>query len=991
MALKSLHLNTPGQKYHDFELVKAVEIHELQCSLRELVHEPTGARVMHIANEDPENLFCLSFQTLPETSDGVAHILEHTVLCGSKKFPVKDPFFAMSRRSLNTYMNALTGPDFTCYPAATQVPKDFYNLLEVYLDAVFKPNLNEFSFLQEGHRLEFANPEDPHSSLEFKGVVYNEMKGAMASSTTRLIEAVNEALFPDLTYGINSGGDPKIIPQLTYRQLCEFHQKFYHPSRCLFFFYGSMPLEQHLDFIAKNALDGINKAQPLPPIPLQPRFKHPKKLELSYPIAHDEEVKDKTLIAFGWLTCHILEQLDLLALSILEIILMDTDASPLKMALLKSGLCKQVSAYINPEITEVPYVILLKGCNPEHADELESIIMKTLKKIVNQGIPLQAVENAIHQQEFHRSEITGGSTPFGLSLFMRSALMEQHGAEPEDGLTIHSHFEQLRKKNLEDPQYLTGLITKYHLNNPHFVKIVMTPDKSLGDKESEETKEILEKIRQELTEKEKKNIIKKSIQLKNFQKKLEETDINILPKVSLEDVSKKARQFSLIQEKAGNLQVFHHTCFTNEIVYADLIFDLPFLNEEELPYVRLLTLLMNQMGCGGRNYSDNLDYIQANIGNVGATLSMNLQAADHRIFSPALYLSGKALHRKASKLFSLIHDMASSIDFTDIPRLKEVILKHFTALQSSINQSALRYAIGLSASQLDIPSAISNVWNGLEHFWFIRDIAQHIDQKLKPLSERLENLKTKLLCLENPHLIVTCDSAMYDELKGNGFYGLEHIETRPFTPWKENFSITKVPSQGRIIASPVSFTSKVIKTVSYTHPDAPALNVASFLFDNMTLHASLREQGGAYGGGAVCNSLSGNFYFYSYRDPNISSTLEAFDESVKKIMKGKFEDSDLEEAKLEMIQAMDAPLSPGSRGELAYEWYREGKTFEVRQAFRDRLLSLKKMDVIAAVKNHILPNMPTGFTVVFAGKELLEKENDVLIAKGKKPLLLETV
>ncbi len=361
-------LHEVGQSYNGFTLTKIFPIPELQCVLRELVHEKTGAQVMHIENEDPENVFCLSFRTLPDTSNGVAHILEHTVLCGSEKFPVKDPFFAMNRRSLNTFMNALTGSDFTCYPAASQVSKDFYNLLDVYIDAVFKPLLNELSFLQEGCRLEFSTPDNPETLLEYKGIVYNEMKGALSSPTTRLSEAINETLFPHLTYGINSGGDPKVIPELTYHDLKEFHRTYYHPSRCLFFFYGNMPLEQHLDFIAEHALQNVEKLDPIPQLPLQPRFREPREKIMAYPISPDEDPKDKTLLAFSWLTCHILEQQELLALSVIEIALLDNDASPLKMALLKSGLCKQVSAYSEDEISEVPFIIVLIGCEMLHGE-----------------------------------------------------------------------------------------------------------------------------------------------------------------------------------------------------------------------------------------------------------------------------------------------------------------------------------------------------------------------------------------------------------------------------------------------------------------------------------------------------------------------------------------------------------------------------------------------------------------------------------------------
>lgn len=990
MIFKSPHCNTPGQNYHHFQVTKSIEIPELQCQLIELIHIPTGAHVLHIANDDPENMFCLSFQTLPDTSNGVAHILEHTVLCGSKKFPVKDPFFAMQRRSLNTFMNALTGSDFTCYPAASQVPKDFYNLLDVYLDAVFHPNLNKLSFLQEGHRLEFAIPSDTSSPLEYKGIVFNEMKGAMSSPSARLSEAINAALFPDLTYGINSGGDPKDIPNLTYEELCDFHKKYYHPSRCLFFFYGNMLLEEHLDFIADNILNKAEKADPLPALKLQPRFTEPRRIREYYPISSEEDTHDKTLIAFSWLTCHILEQQELLALSIIEIVLMDTDASPLKMALLKSGLCKQASCYMDSEISEVPVIISLKGCNAESADELEKIIRRVLTDTIEQGIPLTLVENAIHQLEFYRSEITGDHAPFGLSLFMRSALLKQHGGDPINGLKIHSLFDEVRRKNLEDPTYLTRLIKKHFLDNSHFVRVVLVPNKELAAKELAEENAVLSSIASKLTKKETEKIVKTAAELAEFQKRQEQENFDVLPKVTLDNVPRSARVFSLSNEKIGNLEVYHHACFTNKIVYADLIFDLPDIAEEDLTYVRLLTSIMPQMGCGGRSYAENLEYIQANTGGIGVSLTLNLQASNNKQFSPSLYIRGKALDRKANKLFPLIHETASSVDFNDASRLKEVILKQYTALQSSLNQNALKYAINLSASSLDVPSKIANTWYGLDYFWMIKEIAHNFDKHEEKLIHKLQDMQNKILCLENPHLVITCEASMYDLIKGHGFYGLKNIETKPFTPWKGNYLLDKPYSHARIISTPIAFTGKVMKTVSYTHPDAPALNIAAFILDNLTLHTSIREQGGAYGGGAVSNAMSGNFYFYAYRDPNISSTLAAFEKSIAELLKGKFDESDLEEAKLEMIQTLDAPVAPGSRGDLAYGWMREGKTLEVRQQFRDRLLAMTREDIIHAVKKH-LKNIPSGTTIVFAGKELLEKENAKLVIQGKPPFDLESI
>lgn len=991
MTSKRTRFQEVGHQYHDFEVTKSIAIPELQCHLYELRHRPTNAQVIHIANEDPENLFCLSFQTLPDKSDGVAHILEHTVLCGSEKFPVKDPFFAMTRRSLNTFMNALTGADFTCYPAATLVHKDFYNLLDVYIDAVFHPHLDKLSFLQEGHRLEFANPTDSNSLLEHKGVVFNEMKGVLTSPATRLIETMHQALYPDLTYGINSGGNPKIIPELTYDQLLNFHKTYYHPSRCIFFFYGNMPLEQHLDFIAERALKNVEKQPPIKPIPRQPRFIKPRYLHTSYPIAADEETDEKTMVAFGWLTCPVTDQEELLALNILEIVLMDTDASPLKKALLGSKLCKIASSHIDSDISEAPWIIICRGCKPEDADNLELLIQNTLLKMTKEGVPSNLVENAIHQLEFHRSEITGDQAPFGLSLFMRAVLLKQHGVDPVEGLKIHTLFDGVRKRIAENENYLPGLIRKYLLDNNHYVRVVMIPDKELSGKELAEERDHLDKIRSELSDVEIRALIHQAEELAAFQKKQEEENTDVLPKVTLEDVPRDSIRYELHKEKVGPFEVFHHPCFTNKIVYADLIFDLPHLNEDELSLANLFTNLLTQLGAGGRDYSDNLEFIQAHTGGVRANLTHYIQANDHNLMSPALHLHGRALHRKVDKLFYLLKDLAESVDFSDQRRLKEVITKHFTALESSLNSNAMRYAINLSACSLDTPAAVANYWYGLDYYMTIRKIARNLNKEIDGLTAKMNEFKEKLLCLSGPHLVLSCDQEMYKTLKKENFYNLISLPARPFEKWKGDYTISKNSNQGRTIASPVAFTGMAFKTISYNDPDSAVLGIAACLFDNLTLHKLIREQGGAYGGGATSNALSGNFYFYSYRDPNIALTLQAFRTAVDEVINGDFEESDIEEAKLEIIQGLDYPISPGSRGDQAYGWQREGKPPHVRQQFRDKLLATTKEQVIEAVKKYILPKMGNCATVSFAGKELLEKENLALKNAGLPILPIKNI
>jgi len=984
-------LKKAGDRYKHFILDRVVELPEIQCCLQEIIHIPTGATILHIANDDEENVFCLSFQTTPNSSDGVAHILEHTVLCGSEKYPVKDPFFAMSRRSLNTFMNAYTGADFTCYPAATQVAKDFYHLLEVYLDAVFKPQLTELSFMQEGHRVEFVSSGDGLSVLEYKGIVFNEMKGAMSTPESRLNEALDAALFPHLTYGFNSGGNPKVIPQLTYENLIAFHKKHYHPSHCLFYFYGNLPIEGHLDFLEKHALKAIAKQPPHPRFPRQPRLEHKVKKSVAYPYAGSESEESRCLIAFGWLTCSVLEQETLLALQVLCIVLLGTDAAPLKKNLLNSGLCKQVSAELDEDFSEIPFTITLKGCREESEGKLANVTFTTLKELVANGIPNHLIANAIHQIEFQRTEILGNTLPYGLHLFMRSGLLKQHGGHPETALVVHSLFNKLRRKLKDEPEYFAFLLKKYFIENTHFVSVVATPDKELAFREITEERIQLEKRKKALSAQEIEKILKSTEELADYQESQMNADLNVLPKVSLDDVPKRTRDYELKQTKAGNLTVFHHACFTNQIIYASLVFPLPALDESELPLLKLFSFLLPQIGCGGRTYAQNLEYIQANTGGVGVAEAINVQANDFNSLSPYFLLQGKALYRKADKFFTLLGDMATSADFTDYERLKQLIQKHFSGLQYHLTGHAMRYAMTLATRGLTVAARISSAWGGLEYYHFIKALASNLEETLEPLAQKLKEMQERILCLEHPHLVMTADQAMCEQLHQDKIYGLQEIATRPYTSWKGNFPLTAVPSQGRVITSPVAFTSSAFLSIPYTHPDSPALSIAGNLFDHLTLHPAIREQGGAYGSGAFNQSVSGHFIFYAYRDPNISTTLEAFEQSIKKVVQGDFSCSDLEEAKLEMIQNLDTPIAPGSRAAQAYAWLREGRTVDLRQAFRDRLLALGKAEVIAAVEKHIVPKYEKATTVVFAGESLLEKENALLNAKQKVPLKIETI
>lgn len=974
------YLNAVGERYGNFSLTKILPITELQATLRELVHEPTGALVMHLENDDPENLFCLSFKTLPTSSNGVPHILEHTVLCGSKKFPIKDPFFAMSRRSLNTFMNALTGADYTCYPASSQVEKDFYNLLDVYLDAVFHPELKELSFLQEGHRLEFSQPDNPKTPLEYKGIVFNEMKGSLSSPDNRLWHAMMELVVPNLPYAFNSGGDPDVIPNLSYQELVSFHRTYYHPSRCLFFFYGDLPLNKHLDFIEKEALQGVEKAPPLPPIPKQPRFLAPVMKEMSYPIQESEE-EEKAIISFGWLTAPLTDQEEILALSVLDSALMDTDASLLKFPILESKYCIQADSLLDTDMSEAPYLIVCKGCKKENADKLQETIFSAIEDIIKKGIPAHLIESAIHQIELSRLEIVGDHSPFGLTLFMRSALAKQHECPPENALMVHKLFEDLLLK-IKDPRYLPSLLKKYILDNPHFVRLVMVPDPKLAQEEMAKEKEKLKKIKEALTEKETKHILEQAEKLKRYQQETEAQSLECLPKVALSDIPPNPRDFPLVREQVRNLEVFHHSCFTNKIVYTDLIFDLPQVEEEDIPLIHVFTTMLAEVGCASRDYAENLEYIHAHTGGLGATCALYVQVQDPNLAVPSLQIRGKALARKADKLFALIKDVATSVRFDEKKRIKEIILQIQNSLQNRLNRNALRYAMQTALSGFSVPSKINNEWEGLPYYKAIQKMAKNLDKNLPKIIEKFLFLKDTLLCLEKPQLVLTCDEETYQEIKKNEFYGLADLPSKSFTPWKGEYPVELVESQAYVISSPVSFNATAYKTINYIHPHSPALTVSTPLLDNKILHPKIREQGGAYGCGASFSFIYGSYTFHSYRDPHIAKTLEVFDEAISTIAKGQIDDREIEEAKFGVIQQFDTPIAPGNRAITAYSWRKTGRTLEMRQNFREKLLALTPKQVQKAVEEELF--FKKGVTVSFANKELLEKENVALEKLNRK-------
>lgn len=971
-------MNQNTAHFRGYTLHKQQYLEEVQSTLTELIHDKTGARIIHLTSEDAENTFAMGFRTPPASSNGIAHILEHTVLCGSKNYPVKDPFFSMIRRSLNTFMNAMTGQDYTCYPASSMVKKDFYNLLAVYLDAVFYPKLDKRSFKQEGHRLSFTTPEDPTSPLIYKGIVYNEMKGAMSSPGSRLSQAMNAALFPDTTYGYNSGGEPSVIPDLTYDELIKFHKKYYTPSRCIFFFHGNLPLQEHLGFLEKKCLHNAPSLPPLPPVAKQQKLPHPVHTEKPYPFPPSEDTTDAHIFSVGWVTCSILEQETLLALDVLETALLCTDASPLRKALLQTNLCQSVGSYLDDSIAQAPLIIQMKGCKSGAKKDLFAAVDSILEQLYTNGIPKEDIESALHQLELDRLEILGDGYPWGLHLFHRTAIPALHGTPAEKGLLVQSLFTNLRNEWKKNPRLFEDLIKKYLLDNTHKAEIHLFPDTELEEKELQKEREHLDTKQAQLSEKEKEAIVTQSQELALFQQQQEEQDIHCLPKVTLQDVSKNGHHYPLTQKKINQTTIYHHDCFTNGLVYFDWTAKLSHLTEQQLCPAKLLLLLLPNLGFQGTPWQQALALQQQHTAGIGAAINLSPHADNPLHYTSSVQIGSKGLSRKSQHIGNLVCHYINHPDLSDKKRIRELILRHHTGLQTGLAQRAVRYAVIESAAHLGPQQSLTHEMEGLPYLHWVKDLAENIDERIDPLLQTLQELHPKIFHADTTELIIGASENDFSKQVQNGIQELCNHKKNPLTPWQLHIEPPELIPEGRMIAAPVAFCTMTLRCTGFSDPVSAHLTAACNLMEDKVLHSRIREQGGAYGSHATYNPLSGIFTFYTFRDPNISSSYKALFEAVNMISEGNFSDSELEEAKLQVIQTLDSPAAPGSRANIAFSWEKDGRTWEKRQAFRQELLKTTREQVIEAVSLQIKDQVHLGIPVIFSGKELLFKEIEAM-------------
>ncbi len=963
---------------HDsFDWIRSEHIASLNLRVEEYRHRQTGALHYHLAADHPENVFLVAFRTVPMDSTGVAHILEHTALCGSERYPVRDPFFMMIRRSLNTFMNAFTSSDWTAYPFASQNEKDFYNLMDVYLDAAFFARLDELDFAQEGHRIEFENPSDPSSALVYKGVVFNEMKGAMSTPVSALWHTLCEHLYPTTTYHYNSGGEPECIPDLSYEELTAFYRSHYHPSNAVFMTFGSLPAARHQQRMHEQALVRFARLDETIAVEDEQRYRAPVVTEASYAL-EEEETDDKTHIVLGWLLGRSTEIEDLLRAHLLAGILLDNSASPLRHALETSALGSAPSPLCGLEDSnrEMVFVCGVEGSSPEHAEAVEKLVLKVLERVAREGVPQELSEAALHQLELHRREIGGDGYPYGLQLILSALAAAIHRGDPVATLNLDPVLEKLRS-DVQDPAFLPRLIREFLLDNPHRVRLTMRPDTELSRRRAAAEAERLAAIRSGLDERQRQELVERAARLQERQQRHDDPDI--LPKVGLADIPEETPIPSGDEEDVGGQRLTFYAQGTNGLVYQQLIAELPQLDDALLDRLPYYTRSLTEIGCGGQDYLATQIRQDRLSGGISAFTSMRGRIDDAQDIRAHFVLSGKALADQHEGFSRLMQDTLETARFDELPRLRELLAQERARMEQSITGQGHSLAMAAASSGISPVAAISHRLRGLHGIKALKALDDRAEDPavLTAFAGDLREIHQRILQAPRQFLLVGEEyrrGQLREELRAAW---TTNAPARDFSA----FSHAPVQAQVRqlwITSTQVNFCARVYPTVALEHPDAPALEVLGPFLRNGFLHRAIREQGGAYGGGAGHDGDIGAFRFYSYRDPRLGETLADFDRAIDWLLGGGHEARQLEEAILGIIGNIDKPGSPAGEAKSAFHNALYGRTPAQRQRYRARVLEVTLEDLRRVGETWLRPERASQAVITSAAQ--LDRDGDLSMA-----------
>ncbi len=963
---------SPESVHPAFDWIRSEAITSLNIVMEEYQHKVTGAVHYHLNSENSENVFLVALRTVPMDSTGVAHILEHTALCGSKKYPVRDPFFMMIRRSLNTFMNAFTSSDWTAYPFASKNNKDFNNLLKVYLDAVFFSRLHELDFAQEGHRFEFSEMENPASELQYKGVVYNEMKGAMSSANAVLWQTLSKYLFPTTTYHYNSGGEPDHIPDLSYTQLKTFYKSHYHPSNAIFMTFGNIPAAAHHDNFEELALSQFSRLDINIAVADEKRYLSPVKMEESY--ASDDADDNKTHVVIGWLLGTTTSLSEVFRAQLLSSVLMDNSASPLLRVLETSELGSSPSPLCGLEDSnrEMSFMSGLEGCAEHATAEVEKLITDALENIAKSGVELIQVEAALHQLELKQREISGDSYPYGLQLILQGLSTAIHRGDPIKLLNIDPVLAELREQ-IKDPEFIPQLVRELILDNPHRVTLTLNPDDELTARKVTAELRQLAAIKASLSSQQATEIIEQSKAL--AQRQEQEDDPGLLPKVGLEDVPPDIEEARGEQSTLSNGQeLSFYNQGTNGLCYQQVIMDLPQLDSDLLSVLPLYTTCISELGVGEMDYTAVQTWQAQVSGGLHCFTSMRSHMDDVQKTRNVLAFSSKALTANHAKLTELVGRTVNECRFDEGQRVHELIQQLCARRENSITGQGHSLAMALACSRMSPTARLSHQFGGLEGIKSLKTLRGKLedDEAIITLLSQFQQLHELILQAPRQFLLIAeqeHQTGLIDDLEQYWQDpGAQETDSRLELP-----PLRASIKQAWLTATQVSFCAKAYATVPSSHEDNAVLHVLAGFLRNGFLHRAIREQGGAYGGGAGQDANSASFRFFSYRDPRLDDTLSDFDRAIEWVGSSNHPPHQLEEAILGIIAAMDKPSSPAGEAKQAFYNRLFGRTLEQRMAFRRRALEVTMDDLKQVAQRYFAPDSAS--IGVITNRECLQKSS----------------
>ena len=926
----------------EYEILDEHRVEDVQSDGFILRHKKSGARIAILSNNDDNKVFYIGFRTPPEDETGVPHIIEHTTLCGSKKFPVKDPFIELAKGSLNTFLNAMTYPDKTVYPVASCNDQDFKNLMDVYLDAVFNPNITKYEeiFKQEGWHYELTGKDD---ELKINGVVYNEMKGAYSSPDEVLSSQIYRSLFPDNTYSKDSGGNPEYIPKLTYEAYLDFYHKYYHPSNSYIYLYGDMDVVERLEWLDKEYLSLYDYKKVNSEINKQPAFDKIKNVEAQYSITMDDSQENKTYLSYNRVVGDTLDEMLYQAFDVLDYALVSSPGAPVKQALIDAGIGDDVYGSYDAGILQPVFSFVAKNANASQADEFESIIENTLKEVVKTGINKEALLAGINSSEFKFREADFGQFPKGL-LFGLNCLDSWlfDDMKPFIHLECLGTFAKLRKA--VDTDYFEKLIQEYLLDNTHGSSVTVKPKRGLGNEREEALAKELSDYKASLSDEEIKKLIEDTEHLKKYQEEpSSDEDLRKLPMLTRADMKKNAMPFSNIEDELLDVKVVRHDIESNGIDYISFLFDAGDFAQSELGYLGFFTNALGLVSTEKYSYTDLANATNIYTGGISTGTASHPDIKDRNNFVFKFEVKLKVLEKNLDKALELMEQMLLSSDFTDTKRLGELVAQIKARLQANLSSSGHLVAAMRSMSSFSRYALYQDELKGIAFYRSICHIEKELSESPKNVSDKLAAIAKKLFARNRMLISFTGNNEAYGNAKPSlekviaGFDKMSAIGNQAevhFNTAKEAF----------IDASQIQYVAKTGDFICEGYEYTGALRLLRIILSYDYLWINVRVKGGAYG---CMNTFlrSGESYFVSYRDPNLSDTLDVYDRIPEYIKSFSPDERDMTKYIIGTFSALDTPMNPEAKGSRSLSAYLEGITYEQIQKERNEILNAQPEDI----------------------------------------------